>query len=130
MVKKKTKISVIVPYYNMGEFIDSFMISLEKQTLKEFEIVIVNDGSTDEFSIAKLENLRNKRPDIKIIQQKNMGLPGARNTGIKSATGGYICCIDADDEYHPSFLKKACDYLDKHPEIHVVNTWMRTFGET
>lgn len=93
---KKYKVSVCVPVYNAREFIRETLESLVNQTLKDIEIICVNDGSTDD-SLKILEEYQSRYKNIKIISQENQGLGGARNTGIKNATGEYIGFIDADD---------------------------------
>ncbi|MBQ1997784.1 MAG: glycosyltransferase family 2 protein, partial [Alphaproteobacteria bacterium] len=100
-----SKISVIIPVYNTKpEYVQAAVDSVLNQTLKEIEIVIVNDGSTDKNTINFLKNYKN--PQIRIINQKNLGLGGARNTGIKYATGKYIGFLDSDDWVDSNFYEK------------------------
>ncbi len=93
---KKYKVSICVPVYNAEKYLSETLDSLVNQTLKDIEIICVNDGSTDS-SLSILKKYAKKYKNIKIINQENQGLGGARNTGISNANGEYIGFIDADD---------------------------------
>lgn len=98
------KISVVIPVYNTKpEYIQVAVDSVLNQTLKEIEIIVVNDGSTDEKTLNFLKKLKN--PKIQIVNQKNLGLGGARNTGIEHATGKYIGFLDSDDWVDSNFYE-------------------------
>ena len=90
------KISVIIPVYNVENYLRQCLDSIINQTLKEIEIICINDGSTDS-SKQILEEYALKDERIKIINQKNKGVSAARNTGIDAATGEYIGFVDSDD---------------------------------
>lgn len=90
------KISVIIPVYNGVKYINQCLDSLINQTFKDFEIICVNDGSTDN-SLEILENYSKTDPRIKIINQKNSGAAAARNNGLAQATGDYLSILDCDD---------------------------------
>lgn len=90
------KISIIIPVYNVEEYLEKCLDSVINQTLKEIEIICINDGSTDNSKVI-LENYAKRDKRIKIFNQKNLGLSASRNKGIKYATGEYIFFIDADD---------------------------------
>lgn len=90
------KLSVILPVYNSAKYLDKCIKSILNQTLKEMEIIIINDGSTDNsLDIIKSYGLKDDR--IKIVNQDNKGVSASRNIGIKLATGDYIINIDSDD---------------------------------
>jgi glycosyltransferase involved in cell wall biosynthesis len=95
---KKIKISVIMPIYNDETFIGESLKSIINQTLKDIEIICINDGSTDN-SLTILKNYQKNYPNIIIINQKNQGSGIARNEGLKIAKGEYIAFLDADDYY-------------------------------
>lgn len=99
-------VSVIIPCYNCKEFIDETIESLENQTYKNFEVICVNDGSTDDT----LEYLYSRKEksclNIIIVNQENGGVSKARNKGIESARGEYILFLDADDIYHRQYIEK------------------------
>jgi glycosyltransferase involved in cell wall biosynthesis len=92
------KISIIIPVYNAAAFIGESLESVRKQTLKELEIICINDGSTDKTEAIILE-ARQKDPRIVLLQQKNAGSGAARNHGLSVATGEYIAFLDGDDWY-------------------------------
>ena len=108
------KLSIIVPVYNVAEYLERCLNSLINQTLNEIEIICVNDGSTDN-SLCILEKFAGLDKRIKIINQKNKGLSGARNTGIKLIQGEYFGFLDSDDwvdlDYFEKLYKRAknCD---------------------
>lgn len=109
---KKPKISIIIPAYNVEKYIGECLLSIIKQTFKELEIIIINDGSTDRTEeIIKLF-MKDKR--IKLISQENQGLSNARNKGISIAKGEYIGFIDSDDwidkNYYEELLKTISKY--------------------
>lgn len=92
------KISIIMPVYNASKYIENAVLSVYNQTLKDVELICVNDGSTDN-SLEILEKLEKEYNFIKIYNQENQGSGKARNTGISKATGEYIAFLDADDVY-------------------------------
>ena len=99
------KVSVIVPVYNVAEYVEGCLNSLIAQTEKDIEIICVDDGSTDS-SGQIVEEMARKDKRIKVIHQKNGGLSAARNTGLDKATGEYVSFCDSDDYLHPEFFEK------------------------
>jgi len=110
-MKDKLVFSIIIPLYNKEKYIARAVYSALNQSFKKFEIIIVNDGSTDN-SLDVVKKI--KDPRIKIINQKNLGASNARNTGIKKAKAAYIAFLDADDEYMPDFLSDMFKLTDKY----------------
>ena len=106
-------ISVIVPVYNMEEYLVKCLENLCSQTLKEIEIICVDDGSTDNSSNI-LREFQNKDKRIKIITQTNQGLSAARNAGLDIAVGKYIAFVDSDDFVSPNMFKKLYDVISKY----------------
>jgi glycosyltransferase involved in cell wall biosynthesis len=96
-------ISVVVPVFNAKDSIEQCALSIFNQTFSDFEIVFVNDGSTDNSAVL-LERLRLNDDRVKIVQQENKGTGEARNTGIRKAKGEFICFIDSDDTAEPQML--------------------------
>lgn len=112
----KPKVSVIIPVYDVERYLPSCLNSVLAQTLKEIEIICVDDGSPDN-SIDILNSYAEKFSNIKIIQQRNGGLSSARNTGIRYATGEYLHFLDSDDTvkintYEELYKKAKEDKLD------------------
>lgn len=111
-------ISVIIPVYNKGEFFRKTLASVLAQSFADYEIVIVDDGSTD--GAGEITRAFND-PRIRYYYQKNSGLPAvARNNGIKYSRGRYIAFLDADDIWHPDKLSRCYDILNNDPEIDLV----------
>lgn len=99
-------ISVIIPVFNVVQYVEKAILSVYDQGIdeKDFEVILVDDGSTDE-SLNHITLLTQEKTNVKIISQKNKGLGGARNTGIKNALGKYVLFLDADDWYLHNTLK-------------------------
>ena len=112
----KDKISIIVPIYNTEKFLDKCLNSLVNQTYKNIEIILIDDGSTDN-SLNICLDYQKKDNRIKVIHQENKGLSGARNRGFEESTGDYIWYIDSDDYIENDSLKVIKPYLDKYDII-------------
>lgn len=102
--------SIIIPVYNKEKFVANTLKSVLMQTFSDFEIIIVNDGSTD-TSEAKILDCKDSR--IRYYFKKNEGVALTRNFGIEKATSNYICFLDADDYWFPNFLETMFDYISK-----------------
>lgn len=115
------KISVVVPAYNAMTYLPETLENVLQQTWQDFEVIVVNDGSSDETPqwVAQLTD-----PRVKLISQENQGLSGARNTGITHAQGEYVAFLDADDLWEPSKLQKQLQVVEKNPNIGLVYTWV------
>jgi glycosyltransferase involved in cell wall biosynthesis len=105
-------VSVIVPCYNGGRFLDGLCASLAAQTFRDFETIIVDDGSTEEATLKKLASLE---PGIHVVLQRNRRLPGARNAGFGKARGEFVLPLDQDDRLAPSFLAETVTALRHAP---------------
>lgn len=113
-------VSVVIPLYNKGKYIERSLRSVLAQEHQPLEIIIVDDGSTDE-SAEKISNFDD--PRILLIKQENAGPGAARNAGLARARGKYVAFLDADDEWFPSFLKKGLELLeDDNARATVVST--------
>ena len=98
------KVSIIIPIYNVAKYLPACLDSVLTQTYKNLEIILIDDGSTDD-SKTIVDSYAKKDKRIKIIHQKNAGQSAARNKGLKEATGDYISFIDGDDKIKPSFIE-------------------------
>ena len=106
-------VSVIVPVYNTSKYLRQCLDSIQAQTLKEIEIICVDDGSTDNSMEILLEKeLEDSR--ICILQQKNRGGGAARNLGMSIAKGKYLSFLDSDDFFEPTMLEEAYTAAEKH----------------
>lgn len=128
----KKKVSIIIPCYNHGEFLKKAVESTLKSTFKDYEIIIVNDGSTDAMThkiIKELEQKLQNDKRIKFIHQGNLGLADARNNGIREAKGEYILTLDADNKIRPNYLSEATEILNNNPKVGIVYAYAEFFGE-
>jgi glycosyltransferase involved in cell wall biosynthesis len=120
-------VSVIIPCFNLGLFLDEAVASVEVQTFTDFELVIVDDGSTDALTLERLEAHRARH--VRVIRTENHGLPAAKNVGFANTSGRYVCAVDADDRLEPQMLERSVAILEKNPEIAFVSHWLRYFGD-
>lgn len=120
-------VSVVIPCHNMGCFIAEALGSVQVQTFRDFEIIVVDDGSDDPDTIALLETFKHK--GIRLIRTYNYGVAAARNLGVMNAVGKYILCLDSDDIIEPTYLEKAVNLLEKDQGICVVGCDAKLFGD-
>jgi glycosyltransferase involved in cell wall biosynthesis len=124
------RISVIIPAYNAESTILETVKSVQQQSLSDYELIVVNDGSTDN-TLELLNTLKDSR--LKIFSYENVGLPVARNRGISHATADFIAFLDADDLWTPDKLELQLAALQKHPKAGVAYSWtlnMNATGDT
>ncbi|HKT79309.1 MAG TPA: glycosyltransferase family A protein [Vicinamibacterales bacterium] len=121
------RVSVVVACFNLGEFVEEAIDSVLAQTFQDFEILVIDDGSTDPATQQVLGRL--SKPRTRVIRMEHGGLARARNLGIVNARGEYLCALDADDTLRPAFLEKTVGALDAQPEATFASTWLRTFGD-
>lgn len=120
------KVSIIIPAYNAMKYLPETVENVLQQTFKDYEVIIVNDGSSDEI-VQWVTDLNH--PQVVLVSQENQGLSGARNTGIQQAQGEYVALLDADDLWHPSKLEKQVQILDQCPKAGLVYTWTALIDE-
>lgn len=125
--QQNIRLSVIIPCFNDGQFLEGAIASVETCPDPVYEIVIVNDGSTDPHTLKILQELRER--NYRIIDQQNGGPPAARNTGVRAAKGEYILPLDSDCRIRPTYIQKGIEILDRQPEISVVYGDVELFGE-
>lgn len=119
-------ISVIIPLYNKVSYIEETIASVLAQTFDEFELLVVNDGSTDN-SLSIVEKINDTR--VQIISIENAGVSVARNTGIKAAIFPWIALLDGDDWWAPTFLEDMVNAIEKYPdEVLFASGRSRVFG--
>ncbi|MBV6625065.1 MAG: glycosyltransferase family 2 protein [Rivularia sp. (in: Bacteria)] len=120
------KVSVIIPTYNAMRFLPETLKSIFRQTFTDFEILIVNDGSSDDI-VEWVSQITD--PRVKLISQVNQGVSAARNTGIRNAQGEYIAFIDADDLWEATKLEKQVKCMQANPNVGLVYTWTAFIDE-
>lgn len=121
-----SRVSVVIPCYNAGAFLAEAVESALAQTWDDLEVVIVDDGSTDEATIALLRDA--SWPRTRILRQANAGPAAARNAAIAGATGEFVLPLDADDRIAPSYVEKAVRVLVERPEVGIVYCRAEKFG--
>jgi glycosyltransferase involved in cell wall biosynthesis len=119
-------ISVIIPVYNGEKTIQKTVLSILNQTFTDFELIIINDGSTDS-TIEILSNIQDSR--LKVFTCSNAGLAASRNRGIDKALGDYIAFIDADDLWTPDKLEAQYKALQENPQAAVAYSWTNSIDE-
>ncbi|MBP7859674.1 glycosyltransferase [Patescibacteria group bacterium] len=125
--KNKILVSVITPCYNCEKYIKESVESIQNQTYKNIEHIIINDGSKDE-SLQIIKNLSSKYSNIKIINHKiNKGISFSRNEGIAVAKGKYILWQDGDDIANKNRIKTQLEYLEQHKNIAIVGSYLEYF---
>lgn len=120
------KVSVIIPAYNAMRYLPEAVNSVLRQTFTNFEVLIVDDGSSDQ-TVEWASQLT--EPRVKLISQKNAGAAGARNKGIANSQGEYIAFLDADDVWEPTKLEKQVKCLDDNLSVGLVHTWIAFIDE-
>ena len=121
------KVSVVIPCYNQGKWLWEAIDSVLAQDMSDFEIIVINDGSTDPATNQIIGSI--EHPKITTIVTPNQGLSAARNEAISRARGTYILPLDSDDRIHPTYLSKASRLLDENPQLGIVYCQADFFGE-
>ena len=119
---ERVKYSVVIPLYNKAEYIERTLKSVLTQSFQNFEVIVVDDGSTDDSLRAARQSASGK---VRIIAQKNQGTAVARNTGIEHAAGEYIAFLDADDEWKRNYLETIDTLTERYPQSDIFVTAYR-----
>ena len=126
-IQRPPKVSVVIPCFNLGRFLDEAIQSVLDQTYSDFEILVVDDGSTDEETKRRLDTLATPRTCV--IHSTNQGLSATRNLGIRNTSGEYVCALDADDRLAPTCLERSVRLLEANRELAFVSHWVDAFGD-
>lgn len=121
------KVTIAIPVYNDADFLRESLDSILAQTFSDFELLIIDDGSTDE-TVGILASYADKRLRI-IRHEANQGRPFARNTALDAADGEYLAWMDGDDISHPRRIEKQIDFLGAHPEIDICGCALQCFQD-
>ena len=124
----KPLISVIIPCFNYGTYLKGAIDSVLAQSFKRLEIIVINDGSTDKLTKQILEAL--DRPKTRVVHQRNQGLAQTRNNGAALGRGKYICYLDPDDFFEPTYLIKTLEVLESDESIGSCYSWVQCFGDS
>ena len=112
------RVSVIIPTFNCARFLERAMQSVFAQTYVDYEMIVVDDGSTDETK----DLIACRGEKLQYLYQTNRGLPSARNLGVSKSSGEFLAYLDADDMWYPHKLERQVAYLDSHPECGFVHS--------
>jgi GT2 family glycosyltransferase/SAM-dependent methyltransferase len=119
-------VSVVIPCFNLGAYLDEAVQSVLDQTFQDFEILIVDDGSDEPATRSLFTSYR--RPRTRILRTDNRGLARARNLGLAEAVGQYVSFLDADDLFEPAFLERTVAVLETEPDVAFASCWLTAFG--
>jgi GT2 family glycosyltransferase len=120
-------VSVIIPLFNQGQWLPEALASALASSYPALEVVVVNDGSTDQKTVRAFERIDD--PRVRKVAKANGGLASARNAGIAAASGEFILPLDADDRIHPDYVAIAVGALQRNPELAFVTCYVKNFGE-
>jgi glycosyltransferase involved in cell wall biosynthesis len=123
---RNPRVSVIIPAYNTSRFIGDTLESVFAQTYKDFEVVVVNDGSPDTLELERV--IAPWRDNITYLHTENCGLAGARNNGIRACNGELVALLDSDDTWEPNYLEVQVRKLDEDPSADIVYPRAIVFG--
>ena len=119
---KTPMVTVVIPCYNSLRYIAETMETVLQQTYRDFEVLVVNDGSTD-GTAEWVKALSDREPQVRMVSQVNQGLAGARCTGVTNARGKYVAFIDDDDLWELTKLEKQVNSLENNPQAGLCYTW-------
>lgn len=123
------KVSIIIPSYNCAQFIAEALDSVLEQTYKDFEAIIIDDGSTDNLKDVVAPYLTRFPDKVRYIYQENQGLANARNTAIKHARGEFLALLDADDKWLPNRLEEGIKVMEANPDVGLLHSNITRFAE-
>ena len=123
------RFSVIIPLYNKAPYVAKAIQSVLSQTFTDYELVIVDDGSRDDSAEMAAKAMAG-RPDCRLIRQENAGVSMARNNGVTASHGDYLCFLDADDWWEPTFLEEMSKLIAEFPDAGIYGTGYTIVNET
>lgn len=121
-------VSIVIPCFNSGEFLAEAVQSALAQTYSNFEVVVVDDGSTDAATLVALEAVSHS-PRVSLVRTENMGLAAARNNGIRASQGSYFLPLDSDDKISRTYVSEAVAVAEANPEIGIVYPLVDLIGD-
>ncbi|MEJ2745715.1 MAG: glycosyltransferase family A protein [bacterium] len=127
MTDSVPKVSVVITCHNLGRYLQEALDSVHRQSLQDYEIIVVDDASSEGETVEILKRI--DAPRVRLIRVEKRSVSAARNSGIRESRGGYICCLDADDMLRTTFLEKTTAILDGEPDVGFAGCWCETFGE-
>lgn len=126
----KGRISIVIPFYNLADYLPETIRSVQQSTYQDIEIIVVNDGSNDAKALQLLNELRGSGQGLRVLDIENGGLANARNVGAKAATGEFVAFLDADDCVEPDYYRQCVYLLNRYQNASFVYSWVRYFGQS
>jgi GT2 family glycosyltransferase/glycosyltransferase involved in cell wall biosynthesis len=120
-------VTIVIACFDQGRFLEDALTSVFEQTFPYFEVIVVDDGSSDPETMAYLDRL--DWPRVQLVRQENRGPAAARNTGMTLARAPFLVPLDADDELAPDYLAEMLNALDRNPEAAYAHCWAELFGD-
>ena len=124
--------SIIIPLYNKAPYIEKALSSIVSQTFQDYELIVIDDGSKDDSASIAEKLIHNQWGDgskAKLIRQSNSGVSTARNNGVAASHGDYICFLDADDWWEPTFLEEMAKLIQDYPDAGIYGTGYTIINE-
>ena len=118
---------MLVPCFDDGAWIGEALASVRAQTVQDFEILVVDDGSTDSGTLSALAAI--EAGGTTVLRTPNRGLPAARNHAARHTSGTFLCALDADDRLAPTWFERGLEVLESRPDVAFVSHWLETFGD-
>ncbi len=123
----KPLISIIMPVFNRRHLVHRAIASVNRQTIDDWELLVIDDGSWDGLELDILPLIA-EQPNIRYMKHANRRLSATRNIGIQAALGRYITFLDSDDEYLPDHLKLRVEYMNSHPDVDIIHGGVELLG--
>ncbi len=122
-------LTIVIPYYNLGATLPETLASVFAVEGPEYEVLLIDDGSTDADSVRVLCEMEAQYPQMRVVRQENAGLSAVRNRGAALARGEFLTFLDADDRTAPDFYRRAVALLRQYKNAAYVGSWLRLFGD-
>lgn len=125
------RVSVIVPFFEMQDWVDETLESIQRLGLDDVEVVVVDDGTPSQAGkacLARIEEHSKATYPVRVVRKANGGLASARNAGADASTGAYLLFLDADDLITPAFVRRGLQMLEQYDNIAIVSSWLQEFG--
>jgi glycosyltransferase involved in cell wall biosynthesis len=120
-------VTVCVPHYNLGAHLPAALTSLEQQTYRALEVLVIDDGSADPASRAVFEEMRQRHPSFRFLQQDNAGIGATRNRGLREAAGAYFLPVDADNVSRPDMVECFVRAIERRPDVAALTCYFLAF---
>src|SRR5438552_3787137 len=120
-------VSIVIPVFDSGAYLSDALASVARQTFRDYEVILVDDGSTDARTVALCDQSA-REPKVRLLRTPNRGPALARNTGIEASRAPYVLPLDSDDSLAPAFLARTVAVLEGEPSVDVVHTWVALTG--